>query len=281
MRSYSQDLRERVLRALDRGDRPSEIARRFEVSREWVYDVKSRFEKEGLRHSLRVGGHRVSCVAPMEEEIRDWIKEPPDLTLAELCGKIAEQGISIKPSGLWNQLNKWGLRLKKTRHAGEQAREDVQAARAEWKENQPALDVSKLVFLDETGVSTNMTRTHGRAPVGERCVDSVPPGDWKTTTFVAGLRVDAVTAPLVLDGPMDGEAFRVYVRDVLCPTLTPGDLVIADHLSAHKVAGIREIIEAAGATFRFLPPYSPDLNPIEMFFSKTEGRAEKSGPPDC
>lgn len=148
--------------------------------------------------------------------------------------------------------------------------------RLEWKENQPALDVHKLVFLDETGASTNMTRPRGRAPKGERCIASVPHGHWKTTTFVAALRVDEITAPMVLDGPMYGSAFLAYVRQFLCPTLKPGDIVIADNLGSHKVEGVREAIEATGATLRYLPPYSPDLNPIENLFSKLKALLKKA-----
>jgi transposase len=138
------------------------------------------------------------------------------------------------------------------------------------------MDVTKLVFLDETGASTNMTRTRGRAPKGERCVASVPHGHWKTTTFIAGLRVNELTAPMVLDGPMDGEAFLTYVRTFLCPTLKAGDIVIADNLPSHKVAGVREAIEATSATLRYLPPYSPDLNPIEKLFSKLKALLKKA-----
>jgi transposase len=152
----------------------------------------------------------------------------------------------------------------------------VQAARRKWIDSQPTLDVTKLVFLDETGASTNMTRTRGRAPKGERCVASVPHGHWKTTTFIAGLRYHDITAPMVLDGPMDGEAFLVYVRTFLCPTLHPGDIVIADNLRSHKVAGVRDAIEVAGATLRYLPPYSPDLNPIEKLFSKLKTLLRKA-----
>jgi transposase len=132
------------------------------------------------------------------------------------------------------------------------------------------------VFLDETGASTNMARRYGRAPMGERCVAAVPHGHWKTTTFIAGLRVNALTAPMVLDGPMDGDAFLVYVREFLCPTLQPGDIVIADNLPSHKVAGVREAIEAVEATLSFLPPYSPDLNPIEKLFSKLKALLKKA-----
>ncbi len=121
-----------------------------------------------------------------------------------------------------------------------------------------------------------MARLYGRAPKGRRCVGRVPGGHWKTTTFIAGLRVDGLSAPLVLDGPMDGEAFRAYVRDFLCPTLKPGDIVIADNLSSHKVKGVQEAIEATGASLRYLPPYSPDLNPIETCFAKLKALLRKA-----
>ncbi len=152
----------------------------------------------------------------------------------------------------------------------------MQAARTEWKENQPVLDVTKLVFLDETGVGTNMARTRGRAPKGERCVASVPHGHWNTTTFIAGLRHREIVAPMVLDGSMDGAIFLAYVRQFLCPTLKSGDIVIADNLSSHKVFGVREAIEKMGATLCYLPPYSPDLNPIEKMFSKLKALLRKA-----
>lgn len=113
-----------------------------------------------------------------------------------------------------------------------------------------------------------MARLYGWAPVGQRCRDSVPFGHWKTLTFIAGLRLSGLTAPWVLDGPMDGAAFRVYVRDVLAPSLKPGDVVVLDNLPSHKVAGVHEEIAARQAQVFYLPPYSPDLNPIEMAFAK-------------
>lgn len=151
----------------------------------------------------------------------------------------------------------------------------MQAARHAWIEAQPALDIATLVFLDETGTSTNMTRARGRAPQGERCIAAIPHGHWKTTTFIAGLRYNDITAPMVLDGPMDGPAFLAYVQQCLAPTLKPGDIVIADNLSCHKVAGVQEAIEARGATLRYLPPYSPDLNPIEKMFAKLKALLRK------
>ncbi len=134
----------------------------------------------------------------------------------------------------------------------------------------------RLVFIDETGAATNMARRYGRCPRGQRLVTSVPWGHWKTTTFVAALRVDQVTAPCVFDGPIDGASFRAYVEQCLVPTLRPGDIVVMDNLASHKVGGIKQAIEAAGAKLRYLPPYSPDLNPIEQFFAKLKALLRKA-----
>ena len=143
----------------------------------------------------------------------------------------------------------------------------VQRRRA-WFEAQPGLDPDRLVFVDETGASTKMARRCGRAVRGQRCRAPVPHGHWKTTTFVGALRRGGMTAPMVLDGAMYGTAFQAYVDHVLAPTLSPGDIVVMDNLSVHRGAAVRDAIEGAGAELRFLPPYSPDLNPIEMAFSK-------------
>jgi transposase len=132
----------------------------------------------------------------------------------------------------------------------------------------PALDIKKLVFVDETWASTSMTRIRGRAPRGQRCIASAPYGNWQTTTSLASLRCDGLTAPMVLDGPIDGESFLAWVQQFLAPTLREGDIVILDNLGSHKVEGVQTAIEAAGATLRYLPPYSPDFNPIEKLFAK-------------
>ena len=124
------------------------------------------------------------------------------------------------------------------------------------------------MFIDETWASTNMARRHGRAPRGQRLRVGVPHGHWKTTTFVAGLRLDGIAAPFVLDGPINRNAFEAYVEKVLVPELKPGDIVIMDNLSSHKGPRVRELIEAAGASLLYLPPYSPDFNPIENAFAK-------------
>lgn len=150
------------------------------------------------------------------------------------------------------------------------------AARAEWAANQAKLDPDDLVFIDETGTSTNMARVRGRAPRGERLVGKIPHGHWKTTTFVAGLRATALTAPGLIDGPMNGDAFVAYVEQILAPTLKPGDIVVMDNLRAHKVAGVRQTIEASGAKLLYLPPYSPDFNPIEQLFAKLKALLRKA-----
>jgi transposase len=130
------------------------------------------------------------------------------------------------------------------------------------------MPAKRLVFIDETGASTKMTRQRGRAPCGKRLVAKIPHGHWRTTTFVAGLRSDGISAPLVVDGAMNGELFLAYVEQQLVPTLQSGDVVIMDNLAAHKVAGVRQAIERVGARLVYLPPYSPDFNPIEQAFAK-------------
>lgn len=142
------------------------------------------------------------------------------------------------------------------------------AARAWWRVLQAGLDPQRLVFIDETWAKTNMVRPRGRSLAGTRLIDKTPHGHRKTTTFVAALHSSGLTAPLVIDGAINGELFSAYTRRVLVPTLKPGGIVVMDNLSSHKRAGVREAIESVGARLLYLPPYSPDFNPIEQAFSK-------------
>jgi transposase len=137
------------------------------------------------------------------------------------------------------------------------------------------LSIDRLIFIDETWATTNMTRRQGRTLRGERLVATVPHGHWRTTTLIGALRTSGLTAPAVIDGAVNGDIFLAYVRQVLVPTLTEGDVVVMDNLSSHKVAGVREAIEAVGAELRYLPPYSPDLNPIEQLFAKLKALLRK------
>ena len=193
------------------------------------------------------------------------------------AGGAAARGIVVSNYAVWHFLK--GTRhhvQKKSLHAAEQDRPDVARRRARWKKYQGRLAPGRLVFIDETWVKTNMTRRHGRAQRGQRLVAKAPYGRWRTLTFLAALRVDRIDAPLVLDGPINGRAFTAYVEQFLVPTLAPGDIVIMDNLGSHKGKAVRRAIRAAGAKLLFLPPYSPDLNPIEQVFSKLKTLMRKA-----
>ena len=185
----------------------------------------------------------------------------------EAATRAAKLAFSLGPHA-YHLHPSWVDAQKKTAHAAEQERDDVAAARAEWKNDQATLDLDKLVFVDETGAATNMARRNGRSPRGQRLVAAVPHGHWKTTTLVAALRQDRITAPMVIDQAMNGPIFKAWVEQCLAPTLGPGDIVTMDNLPAQKVKGVRDAIEARKAQLVYLPPYSPDFNPIEQVFAK-------------
>lgn len=157
---------------------------------------------------------------------------------------------------------------KKTLIPAEQQREDVLEARQTWVAEQAEIDPDHVVFIDETWAKTNMTRTYGRSPKGTRLIENVPCRRWTTTTFVGAMRASGFIAPLVVDGAINGDIFKAWVQQHLVAELKPGDVVVMDNLSSHKVKGVRESIESAGASIKYLPAYSPDLNPIELAFSK-------------
>jgi transposase len=162
---------------------------------------------------------------------------------------------------------------KKSLFAAEQERPDIKAQRDAWLDTLTSLcagDFARVIFLDESGALTNLVRTYGRSDCGERCVGLAPQGHWKVMTAVAAVRLDGLTAPFTIDCPMDGEIFGVYVERVLVPALRSGDVVVMDNLTAHKRPQIKRMIEAAGARVLYLPPYSPDFNPIEMIWSKVK-----------
>jgi transposase len=235
----------------------AEIARKW---REWPYVWSGRASQE---------------VSPICQ-ILTLVDERPDATLKEFLAALGKRRIRTSRSALWRFLDRHNItRKKKSLRAAEQDREDVARARRKWIREQWLLDPARLVFIDETAVNTNMVRLYGRGPRGVRLVGHVPFGNWETITFVSALRHDKMVAPMVVDGPMNGELFLAYVEQCLVPTLKPNDIVVVDNLQAHKVPGIAEAIEAAGATLRYLPQYSPDLNPIEMPFSKFKAYLRK------
>lgn len=170
----------------------------------------------------------------------------------------------------------WAAPEKKSLHAAEQERPDVAQARQAWAATQADLVAGRLVFVDETWATTTMTPARGRSPKGVRCIGKAPAGHWRTTTFLGALHCDGLMAPLVFDGPINGQVFRAWVEQALAPDLRPGDIVIMDNLGAHKVAGIQAAIAATGAELRYLPPYSPDYNPIEQVFAKLKALLRKA-----
>ncbi|HET9961919.1 MAG TPA: IS630 family transposase [Nitrospiraceae bacterium] len=268
-RALSGDLRSRVLKASDEGMSARQAAARFGVgvssAIRWI--ARARIGElaprpQGRRRASRLDAHEAFIVGMIEER--------RDITLNEMVERLlAEQSVTISRSALsaWLRGRGW-TGEKKTAHALEQDRPDILKRRRDWFDGQLDLDPAKLVFIDETGLSTKMARLRGRAPRGERCRAGVPHGHWKTTTFTGALRLTGMTAPFVYDGAMNGNVFLAYVEQVLIPTLSEGDVVVMDNLPAHKAAGVRDAIEAAGASLLYLPPYSPDFNPIENAFAK-------------
>jgi transposase len=266
----SNDLRLRLVDCVAAGLSCRAAAERFGVAASTAVKWVRRWRDTGVVAPRPQGGDRRSGRIEIHRaEILGLIAGKVDITLAEIAEHVARKhGARFAPSTIWRFLDRHAQTFKKTAHASEQERPDVVAERLIWRATQPDLDPARLVFIDETGASTKMARLYGRSRRGSRCVAAIPHGHWKTTTFVSGLRLAGMTAPMVLDGPMDGPAFLAYVEQVLAPTLQPGDIVVLDNLPAHKPAEVRQTIEAAGAELRYLPPYSPDLNPIEMAFSK-------------
>src|ERR1700752_1234371 len=165
---------------------------------------------------------------------------------------------------------------KKSGAAGGREPPDVARRRAQWIKYQDRVELERLVFIDETWTRTDMAALRGWAPRGQRLPTKVPHGRWKTMTFLAALRHDRIVAPWFLEGPIDGESFRLYVEKVLLPTLHPGDIVIMDNLGSHKGKAVRQLIRSAGAKLFFLPKYSPDLNPIEQVFAKLKHLLRKA-----
>ncbi|MDG3005487.1 IS630 family transposase [Paludisphaera sp. Pla2] len=274
MRAYSAYLRERVLADCDAGTPTAEVASKYRVSPSWGRRLKQRRRETGETAPRAQRYGPTPRWAEHLDAIRASAREAPGATLEEHRRRF---GLDLGISTLWRAFHALGLTYKKVLKAAEQDRPDVPEARRRWREAMPGLDSARLVFVDETWASTDMTRTRGRAPSGVRLVMALPHGHWKTTTFVAGLRTDGVIAPVVVDGAINGELFAAYVRQQLVPAHRRGDVVVMDNLACHKRAGVREAIEGAGCRLMYLPPYSPVLNPIELAFSKLKALLRKAG----
>jgi transposase len=270
MTPYSQDLRQRVLVTVQRGEGSlRQIACRFRVSVSFVTRLLKRYRStDSLEPKAHGGGHPPSLGPEDLERLRELIRQRPDATLEELRQRL---GASCSTMSISRALRKLGLpRKKKVPRAAEQDRPDVQERRREFCEELAGLDPRRLVFVDECGANTAMTRTHGRAPVGQRVYTNAP-GRWESITLTCGLRLSGVTAALAFPGATNTGVFETYVEEVLVPELKAGDVVIWDNLKPHESEEAIEAVEAAGARVVPLPPWSPDLTPIEEMVSKVKG----------
>nr|WIE93982.1 IS630 family transposase [Mesorhizobium sp. WSM4875] len=268
--ALSMDLRERVVAAVKtEGMSRRAAAKRFWVSYSAAIEWVKLDEETGSVAPRKVGGSKPK---KLSGAWRDWLIErcrKQAFTLRGLVAELAERGLEVDYRSVWEFVHAEGLSYKKkTLVAAEQDRPDVARRRAQWLAYQNRIDPARLVFIDETWTKTNMAPLRGWAPVGQRIKAKVPHGHWKTMTFLAALRHDGITAPWLIDGPINGERFRLYIETVLVPTLKPGDIVVMDNLGSHKGKAVRRTIRKAGAKLILLPKYSPDLNPIEQFFAK-------------
>lgn len=269
MTPYSQDLRKRILDTVQRGDGSlRQIARRFLVSVSFVTRLLRTHRSTGSLEPKPHGGGNPAALGPEDlERLRELIRQQPDATLEECRQRL---GASCSTMTISRALRKLGLpRKKKVPRAQEQDRPEVQEQRREFREELAGLDPRRLIFIDECGANTAMTRSHGRAPVGQRVYASTP-GRWESITLTCGLRLSGVTAPLAFLGATNTGIFEAYVEEVPVPELKTGDVVIWDNLKPHQSEEAVEAVERAGARVVPLPPWSPDLTPIEEMISKVK-----------
>jgi transposase len=269
MKPYSLDLRQRVAAAVDRREGTwREIAARFSVSVSFVARLlRHRRQTNSLAPRPHGGGHPAAFSVADRNRLRQFVQEQADATLAELRQHL---GSTCSLTALWRTLRQLRLtRKKKTLRADQQNTPAVQAKRATFQKKVARLDPHRLIFIDETGATTAMTRTHGRALRGERVYGSVP-GQWQALTLVTGMRLSGVVSPLAFAGATDTTAFQNYVEQALVPQLQAGDVVIWDNLKPHHNTEVVRAIQRAGAEVQPLPPWSPDLTPIEKMFSKVK-----------
>jgi transposase len=269
MGPYSQDLRERVAAAVDHHEGSQrEIARRFRVALSFVVRLlQRRRDAATLDPKPHGGGPPLSLGADDRRRLAGLIREQPDATLKQLRER---GGFGCSLTTLWRALRRLGLtRKKKAQRADERDRPEVQKKRRSFRRKVKQIEPQRLVFVDETGVTTAMTPAYAWAPRGERAVDSAP-GSWESVTVVVAMGLEGVRAPLAFPGSTNAATFESYVEQALVPALHEGDVVAFDNLSAHLGTAVTEAIEGAGARVLPLPPYSPDYTPIEEMFSKVK-----------
>jgi transposase len=269
MKPYSLDLRERVVAAVDHKEGTlREIVARFRIGLSTLTTwLRQRRRTGSLAPRPHGGGRRPAVGAHDAERLKDLVRQQPDATLDELNARL---GLGCSRMAIVRALRRLRIsRKKKVTHASERDTPPVKRKRRAFRRRVASVDPNDLVFVDETGADTAMTRTYGRAPIGER-VEGAVPGHWESVTLVVGMRLSGVTGPMAFPGAMDTPTFESYVGQILVPELHPGDVVIWDNLRPHQSVEARRLIRGAGARLVRLPPYSPDLTPIEKMFSKVK-----------
>jgi transposase len=280
MKPYSSDLREKIIQAYRNGDSSlRDTAERFLVSLNFVWLLWQRYLATGsVEPKPHAGGHVSVMTLERLSILRDLVEEQNDATLNELQEKFHEKtGIFVSSGTISSALKKLKLpRKKKTFHATERENNpEIIQKREEYIQKMPTIDTQHAVIVDEFGINLGMAREYGRAPPGQRAEGHRPCNPGENITVIAGLSCHGIIAPLMFPGAINGEIFKVYVEQVLVPELKSGDVVIIDNLSSHKVQGIEQTLKDSGMTLKFLPPYSPDLSPMEQAISKIKGELRK------
>jgi transposase len=267
MRSYSSDFRQRIVAAVEAGEHSLRaLAELFSVDLSTIVRLLQRFRTTGsVEPKPHAGGPRPKLDAQATVRLLEAVRQQPDATLAELRDRL---GVTCSIVTIFRTLKRNGItRKKKTRFAEERDSPRVQEQRRVFCQDMATVDANHVVFIDETGATTAMGRTYGRAPAGER-VQAPAPGAWKNVTLISGMRRAGVVAPIALPGATDRQVFETYVKQALVPELGARDVVVWDNLASHNSASAIAAIEAVGARVMPLPAYSPDLTPIEEMFSK-------------
>lgn len=260
MKAIPVTVRERIVRLYDQGKSTREIAAFSGFCVAAVRRVRQQFKQRGtLQPQTHLCGRKSLLTTQRKARLQKLLAQQPDATLSEL-GAQMDRRFGTSTVDVW--LRRLGWSRKKTLH--------VAAQRSRWHEQLASVSSRRLVFVDESGANTKLTRLYGRAPVGERLLGPQPQGHYQINTLIAGIRLGGTCAPWLFEGAMDGEMFLAWVRQGLVKSLQPADIVIMDNLATHKVSGVRQAIEAAGARLLYLPPYSPDFNPIENLWSKVK-----------
>lgn len=269
--SYSKDLRERVIMAyVAKEGSQRQIAQRFKVSLSFVRNLLRQYRTNGQIEAKRRGGYQKPTIINEHLSlIQSMVKEKNDLLLRELCDRYEERtGIKVSITTMHRAVEKLGLRVKKSVYASEQDSPRVQELRHNYRSSLDKIDVRNLVFVDEAGLNLSMSRLFARAIDGERAIGSIPGSKGGNISLVGALNLDGLIAAMTVPGSINTEVFLTYVTQVLAPQLWKGAIVVMDNLKIHHAERVKLAIESVGAKVKFLPPYSPDLSPIELCWSK-------------